>query len=67
MHSRLALLALLGAARSIPLAYEDGESGLISAYRAGCHVIDVTQMDAYPMCDGLRRAKVKALAERSWL
>ena len=48
-------------------AYEDGESGLISAYRAGCHVIDVTQMDAYPMCDGLRRAKVKALAERSWL
>ena len=25
MHSRLALLALLGAARSIPLAYEDGE------------------------------------------
>ena len=46
---------------------EDGESGLISAYRAGCHVIDVTQMDAYPMCDGLRRAKVKALAERSWL
>ena len=28
-------------------AYEDGESGLLSAYRAGCHVIDVTWTDWY--------------------
>ncbi len=48
-------------------AYEDGESGLISAYRAGCHVIDVTYMDEYPLVEGLRIAKKKAQAERDWL
>ena len=48
-------------------AYEDGESGLMSAYAAGCHVIDVTSMDAYPSCDGLKRAKLEAAAKREWL
>merc|ERR1712046_552736 len=48
-------------------AYEDGESGLISAYRAGCHVIDVTYMDECPLVEGLRIAKKKAQAERDWL
>ena len=48
-------------------AYEDGESGLISAYHAGCQVIDVTHADEYPSCEGLRAAKKIALAERDWL
>ena len=37
-------------------AFEDGESGLISAFAAGCQVIDVTYMTAYPSCQGLRAA-----------
>ena len=48
-------------------AYEDGESGLISAYLAGCHVIDVTMADEYPSCECLRAAKKIALAEREWV
>jgi len=48
-------------------AYEDGESGLISAYEAGCHVIDVTSMHEYPTCAGLQRAKVEASNTRTWL
>lgn len=48
-------------------AYEDGESGLISAHAAGCHVIDVTGMDAYPSCEGLRLAKAEAARTRTWL
>lgn len=48
-------------------AYEDGESGLISAYRAGCQVVDVTWADEYPSCDGLREAKQIALGQRTWL
>ena len=48
-------------------AYEDGESGLISAYAAGCHVIDVTSMAEYPTCDGLQRAKLEQVRTRDWL
>lgn len=48
-------------------AYEDGESGLISAYEAGCHVIDVTSMHEYPTCAGLQRSKVEAANTRAWL
>jgi beta-phosphoglucomutase-like phosphatase (HAD superfamily) len=48
-------------------AYEDGESGLMSAHAAGCHVIDVTQMRGYPSCAGLRRAKAEQGRTRSWL
>jgi beta-phosphoglucomutase-like phosphatase (HAD superfamily) len=47
-------------------AYEDGESGLQSAHDAGCHVIDVTAMDEYPSCEGLRRAKVAQARSRTW-
>ena len=48
-------------------AYEDGESGLMSAHAAGCHVIDVTYMDEYPSVEGLRRAKARDAMERTWL
>ena len=48
-------------------AYEDGESGLISAVRAGCQTIDVTYADEYPSCEGLRAAKATAEKERDWL
>jgi beta-phosphoglucomutase-like phosphatase (HAD superfamily) len=48
-------------------AYEDGESGLQSAYAAGCHAIDVTTMDKYPSCDGLVRAKAEQVRTRAWI
>ena len=48
-------------------AYEDGESGLLAAYRAGCHVIDVTGMDGYPAPEELRVAKAAQVAARDWL
>lgn len=48
-------------------AYEDGESGLISAFRAGCQVIDVTYAEEYPSCEGLRVAKKTAREQRDWL
>ena len=48
-------------------AYEDGESGLISAYLAGCHVVDVTHAHEYPTCEGLRAAKEAAAKERTWI
>ena len=48
-------------------AYEDGESGLQAAHAAGCQVIDVTSMEGYPSCDGLRRAKEAAARTRGWL
>ena len=48
-------------------AYEDGESGLIAAHAAGCHVIDVTFMDEYPTTGALKRAKAAAERQRSWL
>jgi hypothetical protein len=40
---------------------------LMSAFTAGCHVIDVTFMDHYPSCEGLRTAKAAAAMRRSWL
>ena len=48
-------------------AYEDGESGLCAAYRAGMHVIDVTEMQGYPSSDGLRKAKAAQEQARDWL
>jgi len=47
-------------------AYEDGESGLVAAHRAGCHAIDVTWMDEYPAVAGLRVVKTRDEAKRSW-
>ena len=46
---------------------EDGESGLQSAYAAGCEVVDVTAMKGYPTCPGLQRAKLEAASKRTWL
>ena len=48
-------------------AFEDGESGLQSAYAAGCEVVDVTAMKGYPTCPGLQRAKLEAASKRTWL
>ncbi len=48
-------------------AFEDGESGLIAAFSAGCHVVDVTFMSDYPSCVGLREAKAATTASRTWL
>lgn len=58
---------LIGVEPRLCRAYEDGESGLQSAHAAGCHVVDVTGMEGYPSCDGLRRAKWEAARTRSWL
>jgi HAD superfamily hydrolase (TIGR01509 family) len=56
----------IGVAPSRCRAFEDGESGLQAAYAAGCHVIDVTFMDRYPMVEGLRQTKKRDYAERMW-
>ena len=47
-------------------ADEDGESGLISAYLAGCQVVDVTLAAEYPSCEGLLAAKQISAKERTW-
>ena len=47
-------------------AFEDGESGLLSAYRAGMQVVDVTYSEGYPLPAGLKAAKEKQLASRDW-
>jgi beta-phosphoglucomutase-like phosphatase (HAD superfamily) len=46
-------------------AYEDGESGLHSAYAAGMQVVDVRHLCGYPLPDGLRAAMSKT--KRPWL
>eukprot|EP00434_Breviolum_minutum_P038813 symbB.v1.2.034442.t1/scaffold4446.1/size39512/4 len=48
-------------------AYEDGESGLQSAYSAGMETVDVTFMPDYPAPEALRKAKEEQLRERTWL
>ena len=57
----------IGVAPSDCRAYEDGESGLISAYLAGCQVVDVTLAAEYPSCEGLLAAKKISAKERTWL
>ena len=47
-------------------AFEDGESGLLAAYRAGMQVLDVTGMQGYPLPHGLEVAKEKQAASRNW-
>ena len=47
-------------------AFEDGESGLLAAYRAGMQVLDVTGMQGYPLPHGLKVAKEKQAALRNW-
>lgn len=47
-------------------AFEDGEAGLLAAFRAGCHVIDVTWCEEYPIVEGLRKAKSVQEGSREW-
>ena len=63
----LAAAKMIGADPAKCRAYEDGESGLESAYRAGMQVVDVREMEGYPMNDGLRAAMAKQRAARTWL
>eukprot|EP00413_Alexandrium_margalefii_P035287 CAMPEP_0204582514 /NCGR_PEP_ID=MMETSP0661-20131031/45263_1 /ASSEMBLY_ACC=CAM_ASM_000606 /TAXON_ID=109239 /ORGANISM="Alexandrium margalefi, Strain AMGDE01CS-322" /LENGTH=266 /DNA_ID=CAMNT_0051591803 /DNA_START=44 /DNA_END=840 /DNA_ORIENTATION=- len=58
--------ALVGAEPSRCVAYEDAEAGLRSAWRAGCEVVDVTDLEGYPLPDGLRKAKAAQRAARDW-
>ena len=48
------------------VAFEDGESGLISAYKAGMRVYDVTTIAVYPLPTALAKAKELQAALRSW-
>ena len=48
-------------------AYEDGESGLEAAFKAGCHVLDVREMPGYPASDGLIKGMAVQRASRRWL
>ena len=59
--------ALVGADPARCVAYEDAEAGLEAAWRAGCHVVDVTDYPGYPLPDGLAKAKVQQRAARAWL
>lgn len=56
----------IGVAPESCRAYEDGESGLISAFKAGMQVFDVTTMACYPLPDGLKKAKSLQQATRTW-
>ena len=47
-------------------AFEDGESGLQAAVAAGMQVLDVTELPEYPGGTGLKAAKAKQRAERTW-
>ena len=54
--------------RATGIAYEDAPSGMESAWKAGCQVIDVRDYDGYPLPDGLRVAMVNERAQtRSWM
>lgn len=57
----------LGVEPRLCRAYEDGESGLQSAYAAGMEVIDVTYMEGYPSNEALRQAKEEQVGSRAWL
>ena len=56
----------IGVAPERCVAFEDGESGLISAYKAGMMVYDVTTMPGYPLPTGLAKAKQLQAASRTW-
>mmetsp|Transcript_2728 Transcript_2728/g.3192 ORF Transcript_2728/g.3192 Transcript_2728/m.3192 type:complete len:232 (-) Transcript_2728:424-1119(-) len=48
-------------------AFEDGESGLEAAYKAGMHVIDVRDIPGYPMHDALHKVMHERRKSRTWL
>jgi beta-phosphoglucomutase-like phosphatase (HAD superfamily) len=66
-HIHNAYTKRLGVEASKCRAYEDGEAGLESAFRAGMQVVDVRDMDGYPLCEGLRDAMEETRANRTWL
>lgn len=41
--------------------------GMLSAWRAGMEVIDVRQMQNYPMSEGLALAMAQQVKNRPWL
>jgi len=58
----------IGVAPQDCIAYEDAPSGMESAWRAGCQVIDVRDYPGYPLPAGLKSAMVKErAANRSWM
>ena len=57
----------LGLGASKCRCLDDGELGLESAYRAGCHVVDVTYHRAYPMNAALALTKKLDALSRTWL
>lgn len=48
-------------------AFEDGESGLQAAFKAGMEVIDVRELDGYPISDTLKETLPHFKASRTWL
>ena len=48
-------------------AFEDAESGLMSAAAAGMETIDVTYHKEYPMIEGLKMAKEDQVRDRTWI
>ena len=62
----LAAAKMIGADPKKCRAYEDGESGLEAAWRAGMHVVDVREMNGYPLNEGLCVAMKKQRMARTW-
>lgn len=59
--------ALVHADPSNCIAYEDAEAGFEAAYRAGCQVCDVRDLDGYPASPALKRAIAHHRANRTFL
>lgn len=51
------------------IAYEDATSGMESAWKAGCQVIDVRDYPGYPLPAGLKAVmeKEKVAGGKAWL
>jgi len=58
---------IAGADPSFCVVYEDAESGFQGAWRAGCQVIDVRDLEGYPLSPALREVMEKQRAARHWL
>lgn len=48
-------------------AFEDGESGLQSAFKAGMEVIDVRELEGYPLAEALQKHLPTFKGTRHWL
>lgn len=58
---------IAGADPAFCVVYEDAESGFQGAWRAGCQVIDVRDLEGYPLSPALRETMEKQRAARQWL